>query len=890
MKPNTEDRRQKSEDRSQQGHFPRRILSSRLSSERGIALVMTLAVLVLVTLLMIGFAVSMRVENTAAKNFNDMIAARQLAQGAVDHAVATLRNATPIPDTTRTWIAMPGAILTFSAGSVVTNWLYSTNTSSFVVNLNENAAITGFNKYYSAGTPITAKLIPVGNPYIGRFGYWIDVENTKVNLNTARMRTPSDPTSTSDPLMNQSQAGDIDLRALEGNFYCSSNMAATVAGASPPLNTIAELLRTNLNTSYTDLTSNKFFIAVGIPADPDTDAFGRSRINLRSITKADIDNAGSTVRQRLNDSTWRNILYSGIINAGTATFEQKYGAFGVKQILANIIDYQSSAANYPTHDSLDANNIPSSYCGLKKGPLIDDVIVHVATNYVPDSVTTDQTNLVVHTFVDIKFVNGYDTDWGSNWVVKVLPRSITVNYTGGATAGPTTVNTFTEASKVLVSNVTKHSFRLLGSTTPSGVGSAPPPDFPITINGVTSSVPVTTSVVVSLKTVRLLMRDDPQAIVDWMAQADFDAAYPSGMTFNNTSIIPYITNATNGQITNPQFNANPNTNSLASRPLALGKQDPRVRTFINGPSPSLTTNWFALSTADINPTSNDGFTSRITPDLYNLLADVRSIEPGSTFPIHTYLIDQIAEAPMQSVGELSYIHTGYPWRTIRLRSVRPETTGSTTASPYADAQLSSPYKDIGDPNTGKETIEQNSIPDWIMLDIFTVGSTTGRLNLNSKIFHASGNLSPRIPPFTALINCTSSNLSVAVNPTIVNSIAGNIANRVFVTGSPYANVPAYLTPGEICEVQNLGYFSDTVSATAIYTNNPSKLRRQQLIRRVSNLITTRPNTFTIWAYARTFHPVSGDTTAEVKIQAIVERYEESGQVKFRTKYFRYIYD
>jgi len=445
----------------------------------------------------------------------------------------------------------------------------------------------------------------------------------------------------------------------------------------------------------------------------------------------------------------------------------------------------------------------------------------------------------------------------------------------------------------LVSNVTAHSFRLLGSTTTSGVGSAPPPDFPITINGITSSVPVVTSVAVSLKTVRLLMRDDPQAIVDWMAQADFDAAYPSGMTFTN--VVPYTTNAS-GQVISPQFNANPP--AADSKPLALGKNDPRVRTFANGPpSTSLSINWFAISESQLNmPPNGEPFSSRISPDQYGLLADVRSIEPTVGIAAsHRYLIDQIKEDLMDNVGELQHIHTGYPWRTIRLRPVYPET--STGAAPYysADKQLSSPYSGVGDPNTGRETIEQNKIPDWIMLDIFTVGSTTGRLNLNSKIFHASGNLSPRIPPFTALINCTSSNLAVAVNPTIVVSIASNIANRVFVTGSPYANVPAYLTPGEICEVQNLGYFSDDVDGDGVigssdYDKNPSKLRRQQLIRRISNLITTRPNTFTIWAYARTFHPVSGDTTAEVKIQAIVERYEESGQVKFRTKYFRYIYD
>ncbi len=65
------------------------------NSERGIALILTLAILVMVTLLVVAFAISMRVENTASKNFNDLIKARQIAQAGVDQAVAILGAATP---------------------------------------------------------------------------------------------------------------------------------------------------------------------------------------------------------------------------------------------------------------------------------------------------------------------------------------------------------------------------------------------------------------------------------------------------------------------------------------------------------------------------------------------------------------------------------------------------------------------------------------------------------------------------------------------------------------------------------------------------------------------------------------------------------------------------
>ncbi len=305
------------------------------------------------------------------------------------------------------------------------------------------------------------------------------------------------------------------------------------------------------------------------------------------------------------------------------------------------------------------------------------------------------------------------------------------------------------------------------------------------------------------------------------------------------------------------------------------------------------------------------YSSRISPEVYNLLADQRSIEPNRPTPTHLRLIDHIAEAPFQSVGELGYIHTGYPWRTLRLRSVYPETSLTTSATPYTDAQVTGPpYTGIGDPNFGKEQIELNALPDWITLDMFKVGPATtigGRININTGFSGAATNLAPRLPPLIALIDNTSVQLSTAFDPvawytgTNIDIIADNIANRslvsnvVAVTPSLYTTLPAFLTPGEICEAEDLGYFSDKVTiGPSLYTTIPSKTRREQLICRVANLITTRSSTFTIWCIAQSIKdvdkngqynpPVNPPTgiptgndfiTGEVKVQAIVQRYEDN---------------
>ena len=83
--------------------------------------------------------------------------------------------------------------------------------------------------------------------------------------------------------------------------------------------------------------------------------------------------------------------------------------------------------------------------------------------------------------------------------------------------------------------------------------------------------------------------------------------------------------------------------------------------------------------------------------------------------------------------------------------------------------------------------------------------------------------------------------------------------------------------------------------------------KEAIIRRIANLITVRSSTFTVWVMAQsikqtpqntsigTFNPTFDLITGEVKAQAVVERYESApgattSTPKFRTRYFRYLYN
>ena len=60
-----------------------RHLFSHRSRQRGVALIITLAILGIITLLVVGFAISMRTEQIAARSYGQTVQSQQLADAAV---------------------------------------------------------------------------------------------------------------------------------------------------------------------------------------------------------------------------------------------------------------------------------------------------------------------------------------------------------------------------------------------------------------------------------------------------------------------------------------------------------------------------------------------------------------------------------------------------------------------------------------------------------------------------------------------------------------------------------------------------------------------------------------------------------------------------------------
>jgi len=215
-------------------------------------------------------------------------------------------------------------------------------------------------------------------------------------------------------------------------------------------------------------------------------------------------------------------------------------------------------------------------------------------------------------------------------------------------------------------------------------------------------------------------------------------------------------------------------------------------------------------------------------------------------------------------SELAYIHTGIPWRTLYLEPQPPAEIGT-------------------------------FLPDWLAVDLFSatdIANVAGRMNINVL----DGNpASPSRPqPLNAL-------LGSSVSP-VPNSISTfSLHNSPTLSSFVPAADKYFTTAGQVCEVTGLADVPGFKST------------REALAQSIVNLITPRSDIFTIWAVAQgikkvplpgmtvitqpqTFVPGVDLITGEVKIQAVVQRYEvpstipgTPATVRFRTLYYRYIY-
>jgi hypothetical protein len=765
----------------------------RIQNQQGVALVITLGILAVLLILVIGFAVSMRTEQVAARNFSYVVVARQLAHAAVDEAIFLIRTNTPVISSSAYYVTGPGRIAGVDSLGLFADLLFSSNSVSGLgtININSDQSIIASNAEYRT-TPDRAIWVDwiyvstngqaSGAPLLGRYAFWVDDEAAKINVNIAARRFEDFGGSTSN----------IDLTALKGVGAVSYTNTTFYARNTGYFTTEQWKDTPTVGAGWYNV--NKAYVTA-YGADANLTPWGTRRVDLNTATFDEITNA-------LDNAA----LASSPLTAGfaTRTFRQKYGDYGINQIAANIIDFRDGDDNSTT----DSQTTPT-YLGLEETPYFNELVF---SNRFDSTPVTGK----AHISLLVELVNPYSTAKGLNYTID---GTYTINITtaplsaGSPYTGPFTISV---SAAVPPKGYAVYRATLLDDPAIAGASAG---SYVLTYR---------------LDNVRLL--NAAGNIVDYIPLVTFPTnALTGGTTSVDTNIVALRTRSL--EINDPRQNAS-GWVQVPNNTHTLGAQN--RSTVIN----------FMTTFASATDLTDDG-TETTSAQIVN----------RSTFYIKNRPFESPAELGFIAVGtNIAGVATAVPWRTIRLQ---PRVAG-------------------------------NNIPDWLMLDIFTttnaaptnaLGHVLGRLNLNQSIANrVAGVPAPRTIPPLALFNGMNFRI-IASNEW--QTLAQNVANRTMVGGYTPPIPGVYNFVGEICEV-------DQLANTAV--GSDVKSNREARVAAIANLVTVRSNTFTIWAVGQAIQDVNGNgvfdagdlIVAEAKAQAVVERYEEAGKVKFRTLYFRYL--
>ncbi|PTY01607.1 hypothetical protein DB346_12775 [Verrucomicrobia bacterium LW23] len=239
------------------------------------ALVITMAFLAIITILCMGFMISMRTERLAARSMAENERAKQVAQSALVHAISLLRDNIPDPTdpTMETpvnggghWYSNPGRLTVVDSTGVRRIALHTgeatADDSVVAVNLNARSVVSDKYPITGANDPMWVSWVPVlqdntapagaGNKLVGRYAFWMDDESTKVNVNVARGK-PASITGTLKLPLDWGSSGPRDLAPYLGPSY---TVGATTYGLSHPASINADMLGLAVRSLETDIPAN----------------------------------------------------------------------------------------------------------------------------------------------------------------------------------------------------------------------------------------------------------------------------------------------------------------------------------------------------------------------------------------------------------------------------------------------------------------------------------------------------------------------------------------------------------------------------------------------------------------------------------------------------------
>lgn len=356
-------------------------LVARRAKEGGVALIVTLAILAMLTVLLVAFVGSVRVERLSSKAFSDQLKARLAAQMAVEQAMVDLRNSMPLsaPDYTTgvTTNALVGLTNFFTYPNTNLNLgFYTIDPISSQPPSNLGASMKGYGlSYASNGIPrVLVPWVYYTNSYATtpvsvirgmiRYAYWVDDESSKININAAGV--------TNKPAFYDATA--VDLRALQ---QVSMAYARNIVDSrNPPYETVGALgIVSGLNFTNLFIQGAAFFATVwSAEAERQTNGLLRVNINASGFTNA--ATGGNAVTNLFNS-----------ISANSPGLSNKFGTT-LWQLCANIRD-QLDTDRLPTDSGTDPWVTPV-YLGIENTPYLNEFSLNTSA-----TVSQNGSNFVV---------------------------------------------------------------------------------------------------------------------------------------------------------------------------------------------------------------------------------------------------------------------------------------------------------------------------------------------------------------------------------------------------------------------------------------------------------------------------------------------------------------
>jgi hypothetical protein len=271
-----------------------------ISKRLGSALVMTLVIIVLITVVTVGYLASVMLETKTATSSLDQERAYGVAMVGVHEAMSRIRDALgPWDDPYRNffsnappfyWSVSPGRLTRFNYGDLTSSnfALFSESSAPEVVNLNRQLGdgsypIVGGSNALSVRwvnlLPNPMQPASASNAIIGRYAFWVDTEGAKINVNTAdgtaKYTTNSlgigSPTEVSLEVLSQSN-GQISPASAQEIVH----IARTSNFQSP-----REILRASAVTP--DVFTNNVFSLTAYSRSPELNVFGQPRMSIAPI-------------------------------------------------------------------------------------------------------------------------------------------------------------------------------------------------------------------------------------------------------------------------------------------------------------------------------------------------------------------------------------------------------------------------------------------------------------------------------------------------------------------------------------------------------------------------------------------------------------------------------